>query len=377
MQVFDRIRQARSDNGKSWLRQLAEIARLRFVESPIGVGEYFDYGMYRTAVGGTELREFIGWRRSTDLDRLLNDNYSRALANDKLLNYLVLRAAGYRIPAPIATFSPIGRQIDGERVLQSTEEVRQFLEGNPYPFYVKPIAGGYGRGVLGVRRKDGERLVLLDGSAISVDDFLKPFLFPPFRGMLFQRPLEAHEKIAALTGSRALSCVRFICFVTPNGPVVHTAFWKVTAGNNMLDNFTHGKFGNCLAAIDIEEGTIVRAISRMGPGGEIRVHPTTEQPLIGFALPHWQEAIALVCSATKHFPGLRLQNWDVALCSEGPVLLELNTESELAVPQAISGRGLMDARLRQILKDIGTGEAQLRRAVAAGPESVLTTPQKT
>ena len=92
--------------------------------------------------------------------------------------------------------------------------------------------------------------------------------------------------------------------------------------------------------------------------------PTTDKLLLGMTLPDWARAVDLVHSASKHFPGLRLQNWDVALCPEGPVLLELNTESELAVPQAISGRGLMDQRLRNILADIARDKAAYRAAIA-------------
>jgi hypothetical protein len=132
----------------------------------------------------------------------------------------------------------------------------------------------------------------------------------------------------------------------------------------MLDNFSHGDYGNCLGAINTENGKIIRAISRMGPGGQIDQHPTTSKPMIGFKLPDWNRAVDLVLSASKHFPGLRLQNWDVALCPEGPVLVELNTESELAVPQAISGRGLMDQRLRKILDEITQDDAAYRTAVS-------------
>ena len=107
----------------------------------------------------------------------------------------------------------------------------------------------------------------------------------------------------------------------------------------------------------------MRAISKLGPGGVIEQHPSTARRLPGFQLPDWDNAVALVKSASAHFPGLRLQNWDVALCPEGPVLLELKTESELGVPQAISGAGLMDQRLRDILRQVELDNALHRAAV--------------
>lgn len=364
--MFSRIAEAKLDNGKPAWRLVLEAITLRLTKLPVGIGEYFDYGIYRREVSPEKVQAFIGWRESFALDKSLNNNYSRVLANDKLLNYLVLRATGYPMPVPIASYSTSGRRIADERVLQTLDEVRTFLEGDCYPFYVKPISAGYGRGVLGVQGKDGNDLQLLDGTLISVDDFLKPFSFTPFGGMLFQKPLIAHPTISELTGSSAVCCVRFICFVTPTGPVVHTAFWKITAGRNMLDNFTHGKYGNCLASIDINQGKVVRAISKLGPGGKVDCHPSTGKLLVGFSLPDWDRAVELVCSATKHFPGLHLQNWDVALCPDGPVLLELNTESELAIPQAISGHGLKDKRLRRILAEIESNKEVYRQHLVSG-----------
>ena len=94
MGILQKIVAAKEDNGKAVWRQVSEALRLRLALAPIGIGEYFDYGMYRKSITQPRLAEFIGWRESGALDRLLNDNNSRVLANDKLLNYLVLRAVG-------------------------------------------------------------------------------------------------------------------------------------------------------------------------------------------------------------------------------------------------------------------------------------------
>jgi len=368
--VLNWIEKAKADSGKPIWKLVPEAIRLRLSRYPIGIGEYFEYGIYREDITQKKVREFIGWRESLALDKSLNTDSSRVLANDKLMNYIVLRSAGYPIPEPVASFTPTGRRIDNERVLQTLDDVRCFLNDDCYPYYVKPISAGYGRGVLGIQKKEGDCLRLLDDSQVGLNDFLRPFSFSPFGGMLFQKPLIAHPAISELTGSSSVSCVRFICFVSPKGPVVHTAFWKITAGRNMLDNFTHGDFGNCLAYLDIDSGMVVRVIEKLGPGGEIHCHPTTGKTLVGFALPDWSKAVELVCSVSKHFPGLRLQNWDVALCPSGPVLLELNTESELAIPQAISGLGLKDERFQKIMSEIEAGDETHRQQLASGPDEV-------
>ncbi len=362
--LLAQIATAQRAGGKPAARQMLDLLRLRLRTPPIGIGEYFDYGMWRRGVTDEQLSDYIGWRESGQLDRRLNDDHSRALANDKLLTYLVLAAAGLPIPRPLATYTTNGRRIADEQTLTRPEEVEAYLASPIYPCYVKPIAGGYGKGVLGLAGRTGDALQLLDGSTLAGDEWRRSFAFPPYRGMLFQAPLHAHPHIQELTGTSAVCCVRFICLVTERGASVHTAFWKIAAGRNMLDNFSHGDYGNCLGALDVGTGTVTHAISKLGIGGAIERHPTTQRRLIGFQLPDWQAAIDRVIAAATHFPGLRLQNWDVALCPQGPVLLELNTESELNVPQAISGRGFMTPVLRAQLAAIAEERAAFQRSMA-------------
>jgi hypothetical protein len=99
-------------------------------------------------------------------------------------------------------------------------------------------------------------------------------------------------------------------------------------------------------------GTVVKVIDRLDAQSEVERHPTTGERLRGFRLPLWDTALRLVEAAAVHFPGLRLQNWDVAFSETGPVLIELNTEAELGVPQAVTGKGILDAELRSLLKQV-------------------------
>lgn len=352
--------------GKSVARQLREALVLKFGQQRIGLSEYFEYGIWDPALDAAERAKFIGWRTSAELDRRYNNDHSRVLANDKLINYLILHALGFPIPQPLATYSIDGRRIAGEHPLHNKGQVRDFLSSAPYPIFVKPISAGYGRGAAGLAGFDGERVHLLDGRDAPFEKFFAPFEFLPFQGMLFQSRVEPHPAIRALTGSGAICCIRMICVVMRHETLLHTAFFKIVTGHNMLDNFSHGDYGNLLATIDIERGVITHAIRSMGPDGSVVRHPDTGQSLIGFQMPYWKEAVATVKEATRHFPGLGIQNWDVTITPSGPMLIELNTESELAVPQAICHRGIMDERLRHALDILDNERQAAANAVRAG-----------
>lgn len=352
--------------GKPVSRQLREALALRLGRQRIGLSEYFEYGIWDPALTADQRKEFIGWRTSAELDHRCNNDYSRVLANDKLINYLILHGQGFPIPRPLATFSANLRRIADEAMLHTRDEVRQFLGNTNYPLFVKPISAGYGRGAAGLAGFDGTHVRLLDGASLDFETFFKPFDFLPFQGMLFQECAASHPAIRELTGSGAICCIRMICLVTRHQTIIHTAFFKIVTGRNMLDNFSHGDYGNLLATIDTEHGIITHAIRRMGPEGAIEKHPDTDKPLIGFRLPDWKEALATVREATRHFPGLGIQNWDVALTPAGPVLIELNTESELAVPQAINHRGMNDTTLRQALCTLAEERETAKKSALAG-----------
>jgi hypothetical protein len=366
MNLLTTAKAVKALTGKSVSRQLREAIALRLGKQRIGISEYFEYGLWDPKLGAHERAEFISWRASADLDRRCNDDYSRVLANDKLINYIILNAQGLPFPRPLATYSVNRRRIAGETLLANRDDVRQYLATAAYPLFVKPISAGYGRGAAGLAGFDGTHVQLLDGSSVAFEKFFAPFDFLPFQGMLFQECAASHPAIQKLTGSTAICCIRMICLVAREETTVHTAFFKIVTGRNMLDNFSHGDYGNLLATIDIEHGVITHAIRRMGPEGAIERHPDTGKALIGFALPEWNKTTALVREATRHFPGLGIQNWDVALTPAGPILIELNTESELAVPQAINRRGMMDHRLRDALRMLDEERQTAAKSALAG-----------
>lgn len=344
---------AKQQTGKSHLRQLTEIIRLARGAQRLGVEEYYELEVFNDAIFPESLKhDCVGWRSSARIDQRLNHNYWRATANDKLLNYALLQQYGLPAPDTIATYSPTRRRVGGERLLASEAELRAYVTGNmPFPMFVKPIGGTYGRGTFLFTGYDAARGAFVDnlGQEVTLEDFIATSLTPQFHGMLFQAPLVPHPQVRAMTGP-ATSCVRVMVAVLPTGPQIHLAFWKIARAHNITDNFHMGSTGNLLAALDKESGRVQRVITGLWPNGrEVTTHPDTHQNLVGQVLPDWPRAMALCLEAAVHFPGLRLQHWDVAFCDRGPVLMELNTEADLGVPQVLARSAFQDERIKSML----------------------------
>lgn len=360
MRTLDKIisltreaRLAKRLSGKGILNQIVEIARLKGGAGRLGVTEYYDLQLYASQAGDGSTVPYIGRRVSALLDQRLNANQSRVLANDKIVCYSLLQLHGVPIPLTYATYSPTGRSIGAERCLRSPQEAVDYLATEAaFPLFVKPVSGTYGRLARKFVSIDMARqsIECADGSLVSIKQFQQELGIPQLRGFLFQEPLQNAQTVAQVIGD-TLSTVRMIAVVGEHGPVLHTAFWKVAVGQNMTDNFSHGKHGNLLCGVDADTGEITTAISRLGADGQVASHPTTGQPLIGYTLPFWNDARRLVLDAARHFPALRIQNWDVAFCDAGPVLIELNTEADLEIPQVVMRRSFLDDPAAKTLQE--------------------------
>lgn len=292
------------------------------------------------------------------VDQALNDDYWRATANDKVLNYALLAHYGFPIPETLATYSPTGRKIASELLLRTEDDLRRYLSAELiFPVFIKPIHGTYGRGTFCLvnAASDNEGYWDSTGQVVSQEELLTACLNKNYAGMLFQKRLVQHPDVVALVGT-TVSCVRIIVALgTDHAPEIVLAFWKIARGKNITDNFCMGESGNLLGWIDTDTGGIERVVTGLWPmGSECLDHPDTNAPLVGAHLPDWSQAISLCRNAALLFPGLGLQHWDVAFSEHGPVLMELNTEADLGIPQFLGRKAfvtehidaMMSSRLR-------------------------------
>ena len=102
-------------------------------------------------------------------------------------------------------------------------------------------------------------------------------------GYLFQALAAPHPEIARLCGPR-LATVRMLTLLTEAGPQLFRAAWKIPTGGHAADNFWRP--GNLLAALDLADGRVRRAVSGAGVDGrEIAVHPANGVMLPGLQQP--------------------------------------------------------------------------------------------
>ncbi len=144
---------------------------------------------------------------------------------------------------------------------------------------------------------------------------------------LVQSLLQPHPELAAISGGPGLQCLRIVTYLDSQGDV-HLLFarFKFVDRDNRVDNFHKGEGGNLVADVDLDSGRVVKVVAKAPHETVVRSvahHPGTGREL-HIVLPCWGEAVALVKAAARAFPTTRCLGWDVALTSEGAVLIEGN-----------------------------------------------------
>lgn len=337
---------------KGVLSQLAEMVSLRLFHNKIGPSEYYQYKIYDPAHSTAQQREFVGWRRSAQIDKLLNDDRWRIFANDKVIFYSMMEANGLRYPQVVALFDLRKRNLKNCTLLHSLDAAGAYLrDSSNYPLFIKPVSGTYGRGAFSAVGYDSQTdaVKLGNGELKQVSEIVKMFQFPWAQGYVLQKLLQPHKDVAEIVGPR-LSSLRVIVVLQKDGPKVFRAVWKLPTGNNMSDNFMHGETGNLIGNVDLESGKIKFAVT--GVGANIRkvdTHPNTGKSLTDIPVPLWNEVKQYVTAGALLFPGLKMQHWDIALCPEGPIALEVNVEGSMDLHQIASNKGVQDNVMRELL----------------------------
>lgn len=344
------ILKASKQSKRAVLTLLFEMTLLRLTGARIGFSEYFQFRLYETDIQFDEKKRFVGYAMQAILEEILVDDYARFLSLDKVTMYTLLE--GYRIPIPEVRAVYKSNRPNELVQINSRSALTEYLKlPESTPVYLKPSYGGFGRGNTLILDSDGQRLTLGDGKTIAIDKFCDSLDDRGGLGWILQEPLTPHSSIKSICGAK-ISGIRLHTFLSKEGAVVTNAIWKINAGKGDVDNFQHGASGNMLATIDLDSGIVLRVVA--GTGLEQRVnpfHPATGAKLVGFCMPYWQEIKFLVCNAHLAFPSFICPGWDIAVCEDGPKLLEVNVFGDLDLSQHSLRLGFLSERFMALMAD--------------------------
>ena len=160
------------------------------------------------------------------------------------------------------------------------------------------------------------------------------------------------SRIADLSGG-GLSAVRVVTGRHLDGHIQHIAATYKMSWKNHATN-THG----LCSAIDLASGQLSKAWSYRPVCSGYDVHPDTRALVCGRVIPDWQHIIALAQQAHSLLSGFVFVGWDIALTSDGVILLEANSHWDVSSMQRPQRQPLAQTEFGKIcIEQLGEGLA--------------------
>lgn len=347
-QILHAARRAKQLSGKPIVSQLADMIRVRRGPGKVFPSEYFAYRLYSPALDRAKLHEFVGlWARRKIYD--VQDPQWLAVANDKLLSYMVLNSCGLPFPRVKAILDPF-RTFPGADCLRSPDDAMAWLRtAENYPFFAKLCTGAHGTGACFAASFDAEAdaIVSANGETIGIRDFATRMFNRCVGGVIFQEIIEQHPQIRSLLEKR-VGTARIMTLADPAGVHLHRGVFRIPVGDNITDNFELGRSGNGFGAIDLETGRLTEVLNGVGFNySTMERHPDTGRATADFVLPDWRETVDLIQRGHRAMPGLRIIGWDIAFTASGPTVVEINANSDYFISQSTLS-GLATAKFREL-----------------------------
>ncbi len=349
--LFRYARLVQKEYKKNVLSQLFEIMVLGIGANKITPREYYIFQIYDDKNVQTRAKKsYVGSIFKYGINYFCNDLSWRVVAEDKLLFASYFRGLGFPVGNITAIYHKF-RAFGSVPAFHEPERLKEFLRTQiNYPVFCKPVSGNNGIGAF--RLEDFDRtsneIVVNNGLRVSLDEFVS-YVMSFSSGYLFQELLRPHGAIREICGE-SLATVRLVVLLSDTGPEIIRSVLKIPCGANVVDNFSHGSHGNLVGAVNAESGCVERVVQGIGPDQVgIQFHPDTNRSIQDFTIPYWSDVKSLCLAAAIALPGMRTQAWDIAVCPDGPVLVEANFDGDYGLIQWAFGEGVLDDKFRYFL----------------------------
>lgn len=313
--------------------------------------EFFYYQLYDPGIPTVDLGNFVGKTLQNELHKVCNSPLWLASVMDKALFELAMRGAGFKIAKTVANCTR--RKTAGfANNLTSAADLREFLMNNNVPLFAKPIDGMYSIGCFTITDASKSSIIIDGQYSAPYHDVWDYFMNISASGYLLQSLLSHSGVMKQQFGSSICTTRLLVLYV--DKPRIECCSIKIANKGAVADNFW--RVGNLLAPVDQATGQMTHAFVKKEAGfSKVCVHPITKQKFSDMQLDNWSEACQMVLSAATLFPGIRTQSWDVALTSDGPVLMELNWGGDLNLHQLAHRSGALTKSFTNHINACGGG----------------------
>lgn len=253
----------------------------------------------------------------------MNHSAGELLVKDKFFCSSILKGGGFAVPDTLFLIT------DG--VINPLSEAAVLTELADGEYFVKNTMMESGSGVYGFSVNHGKIIMNSDKPGnIGIPEMTR-------RGRwIIQHKLTSHPAISAVN-STALNTTRIFTLVTVNGIEYAGGYQAFATGDAVTDSWQHG---SVYVSIDPSRNRLGRfgITSQSDPRiGLLYEHPDSGIVFEGYEIPFLNESVEQCCRAHSLFEGALIIGWDVAVTSDGPVILEANENPGINVLQCLEG----------------------------------------
>jgi hypothetical protein len=314
------------------------------------IHDYFLYQLYDDKKHSPEAKaRFISEKLHWPITHKCCDMTWRVTTEDKWISYNLLERFGIRTPKTIAVIDQGPRSFGSDPKIASPTGLKAFLKKTDcYPIFAKPNLGIGSFGAFLITGIDDTKVLLDQSEPLTFEALFRKIIGE--RTYLLQTFIENHPKIRAF--SKYVATVRTINLVRPESVATPFTLIKIPSSTSIADNYW--RRDNLIADVDPKSGVIRRAIRGKGIQiEEFDTHPETSDSLVDLALPDWEELRRVNDACALLFAPVRYQSLDIALTTDGPVVVEINTGSSFELPQLASGTGFLTGEVRSFFESCG------------------------
>jgi hypothetical protein len=301
--------------------------------------ESLQFGFLEPGFDKDNLSKYVSRREMSSIQKNFNPPTMELLTEDKSIFYKYCAAAGIPVPKLYAVFyrRTAGHSTDGA-ILSAREDWVNFIYQLPADFIVKPARAKYGYCInCFLKTREEGYIDAASQTRFRAEDIYDLMLSNPYHDtFVIQERIKNHPELARLSNTEFLQTLRCVTVVDKIGQGrILCSYFKLIVGQHVNDNHDHGRTGNLLAEIDLNSGTLEKAVKLIPdrPGFEtVTTHPVTGISLKGFKMPLWEDVCKLVKDTSLKVLPLRTIGWDVAITPNGPLIIEGNSGYDPPTP---------------------------------------------
>lgn len=198
---------------------------------------------------------------------------------------------------------------------------------------VKPIEVNGGEGIFHLKIKDG--VMTIGGKVISVEQLSEKV----GKGIFIVQSFidNQHEDMKTLFPG-AVNTLRITLVQNGKGDSELLGVMCMMGAHGAECSNWH--FGGVCANVK-SDGTVDKYGYSMSDKRVLK-HPDSGVVFEGYKIPYYNEAVALAKRCMKSFYGLKSVGWDIAITTDGPIVIEGNDDWGLAAHQMVENKGWAD-----------------------------------